>query len=73
MNNDGGPAFPVRMPRRSMGKGGPSTLVYGGMSLRDLFAAVALHAIVTRGGGGIPEVPGEAYEYADKMLKERDK
>ena len=56
-----------------MGKGGPSTLVYGGMSLRDLFAAVALHAIVTRGGGGIPEVPGEAYEYADKMLKERDK
>ena len=50
-----------------------SSSAYMGISLRDLFAAVALHAMATRGGGGIPEVPGEAYEYADKMLKERDK
>lgn len=54
-----------------------------GMTLRDYFAAHALGAILTgllsSGTGAGAEFPGEAnaarwaYEYADAMLKARDK
>jgi hypothetical protein len=55
----GGPAFPVT------GEG------FCGMSIRDFFAAVAMHGIVGKHGG---EHIGEyAYVVADRMLAARDK
>jgi hypothetical protein len=42
-----------------------------GMTLRDYLAAAALQGLIARGVN--PEsIPRQAYEYADKMLKERD-
>jgi hypothetical protein len=42
-----------------------------GMTLRDYLAAAALQGLIARGVN--PEsIPQQAYEYADKMLKERD-
>ena len=42
-----------------------------GMTLRDYFATAAMQGLIARGVG--PEsIPRLAYEYADKMLKERD-
>ena len=42
-----------------------------GMTLRDYLAAAALQGLIARGVN--PEsIPQLAYEYADKMLKERD-
>lgn len=75
---NGGPAFPV--DTRSTGndaesgnyghQSGPSTWQYGGMTLRDYFAAKALPALIeqeiTSANVGI-----EAYRFADLMLAAR--
>jgi len=66
---DGGPAFPV-----------PQAYDEQGMTLRDYFAAKAMQAMITKGGGdgktrgkqGVPVIAGFAYEYADAMLKARE-
>lgn len=64
---NGGPAFP-------QGKAvGSVSLLEGGMTLRDYFAAKALQGLLS-GRNHIAEVSVRlAYEYADAMLKEREK
>ena len=43
------------------------------MTLRDYFAAAALTGILARVSYGAPDNARFAYEYADAMLKERDR
>jgi hypothetical protein len=50
-----------------------------GMTLRDYFAAKAMHAFIGRleksdvqSGGGLDELPFISYAIADSMLKERE-
>ena len=66
----GGPAFPIPLnPGESCQGHGP----YDGMTLRDYFAAKALQGLLS-GRNHIAEVNVRlAYEYADAMLKEREK
>ena len=71
---DGGPAFPV-----SWDMDGEAVAI-SGMSLRDYFAAKAmdtlLHSSKVASGFGYMEpddVARRAYEYADAMLKAREK
>jgi hypothetical protein len=63
-------AFPL--PINDLGDAG-----YEGMSLRDYFAAAALQGMIsgkTQGfSTGQSTFPREAYEYADAMLKERER
>lgn len=63
-NKWGGAAFPTS------GFGGNS-----GMSLRDWFASMALSSLTDKYGPGIPpsDIAEEAYEFADAMIKERQK
>lgn len=53
---------------------------FGGMTMRDYFAAEAMHAFISRwaghdsydeSGGGFQRVAGHAYEMADAMLEAR--
>lgn len=51
-----------------------------GMTLRDYFAARAMEAMITkgmednkRGAAGVPFIVEYAYEYADAMIKQRNK
>lgn len=81
---DGGPAF----PRTGVGNAGQQYDVppQDGMSLRDYFAAKAMHAVLTNdkrfvavaetyekeaGIGSRDAVAQYAYEYADAMLRAR--
>lgn len=53
--NDGGPAFPVStmVGERTAGYGhqdGPATYQFGGMTLRDYFAAKAMQGLLAEGG-----------------------
>ena len=75
MKNDGGPAFPSH---GTMGE-----VAHEGMTLRDYFAAKAMHGFCSGPEGGINPVPGMdydwlqatsrvAYEMADAMLKARE-
>ena len=58
--NDGGPAF-------------PDDRWQAGMTLRDYFAAAALHGILANGGGSWDEHDAKhAYLCADAMLKARE-
>jgi len=69
--NTGGPAFPL--PVTDQECCGRFESGYGGMSLRDYFAAKALQGLLS-GRNHIAEVNVRlAYEYADAMLKEREK
>ena len=73
MSKDGGPAFPVA---RGIAADGSSYIDahYSGMSLRDYFAASALHRTMSREDVPAPHLAAlRAYEYADAMLAERDK
>lgn len=75
-NINGGPAFPeIRI--RSGDNYNPTTkFYYGGMTLRDYFAAKAMQGATT-GDGGLPDssycqqIARRAYEMADAMLKAR--
>lgn len=74
MSKDGGPAFPLWAPPIHSGEGAiihQGALILG-MSLRDYFAAAALHGIAI-GGNDIEQAAVLAYQVADAMLKERAK
>ena len=61
------PAFPVVVPDTNCS-------VISGMTLRDYFAATAIHGCVDLGGGGnIKWMAERAYAIADAMLAEKAK
>ena len=73
--NDGGPAFPVTLfDGQTLGDG-----TANGMSLRDYFAAKAMHAALMTARGASSEAQAVesaakvAYMAADAMLAERAK
>lgn len=67
---DGGPAFPF-MPNANPGEW---AVGQSGMSLRDYFAAKAMHEILVGGGwSDYAILAKEAYEIADAMLEQREK
>lgn len=69
---DGGSAFPCR-------KGANPVRAYSGMSLRDYFAAAALQGMFSNPSWDAQQVSDpkraafSAYNYADAMLREREK
>lgn len=65
--NDGGPAFPNRETKDTLGR-------WDGMSLRDYFAAKALPFVLTElgDGQGSGDAACDAYRIADAMLKARE-
>jgi hypothetical protein len=73
MINDGGPAFPLPVEDlqcRSRFESG-----YGGMTLRDYFAAKAMQSLIAKHGfisGEINFAAEHSYEIADAMLKARE-
>lgn len=75
-NINGGPAFPEIRIRSGDNYNPPTKLYYGGMTLRDYFAAKAMQGATT-GDGGLPDsrycqqIARRAYEMADAMLKAR--
>lgn len=69
----GGPAFPEVRIRNGDNYNAPIKIYYGGMTLRDYFAAKALQGMLTNPdyrGSASENVEG-AYRFADEMLKER--
>lgn len=68
----GGPAFPAdSVPT---GDGGRTPQLYSGMTLRDYFAAMAMHgALMHEGADNIiePKMAKWAYQMADAMLEAR--
>jgi hypothetical protein len=62
--NTGGPAYPAPTTK-------PLENYYPGMTLRDYFAAKAMHALVNRILSN-SELGRTAYEIADAMLKARE-
>lgn len=72
--NDGGPAFPVW---ELNGQGKPEMTGFG-MTLRDYFAAKAMHGFITNIDTGekrlidVPQLAKSAYSIADAMLKARE-
>lgn len=79
--NDGGPAFPAstRPMQDEYGYGhqdGHSTWQYGGMTLRDYFAAKAMQAAATNPAGAdgftFDQRAEWAYQQADAMLRARE-
>jgi len=74
MKNDGGPAFPARIPliySKEQGKDYPS-YEEAGMSLRDYFAAKAMQAFLIRKWSA-EQLVKASYAVADAMLEERRK
>lgn len=75
--DDGGPAFSGEAIRYEAGYATRERFPVPGMSLRDYFAAKAMHAdLVYQGLEGredLGHVAAMAYEMADAMLKERAK
>lgn len=65
MINHGGCAFPIN--------GGYQDSQDNGMTLRDYFAARAMEAMITKGITGVGFIVEYAYEYADAMIKQRNK
>lgn len=67
--NTGGSAFPtgigLNADKTWIGSGS------GGMTLRDYFAAKAMEALIDN-DGLFSEIPQQAYEIADAMLKARE-
>ena len=59
------PAFPVSF------KWGKELSQYNGMTLRDYFAAKAMQALIDN-DGLFSEIPTQAYELADAMMKARE-
>jgi len=64
MNNP--PAFPQYITSNN------GAYVYGGMTLRDYFAAKAMQALIDN-DGLFSEIPTQAYALADAMLAAREK
>jgi len=59
------PAFPVSF------KWNKELRQYNGMTLRDYFAAKAMQALIDN-DGLFSEIPTQAYELADAMMKARE-
>lgn len=70
--NDGGPAFPD--PGRAQSAKQRNVLTDVGMSLRDYFAAAAIHGIVANRDwdGNFADYATDAYAIADHMLAARE-
>ena len=69
--NDGGPAFPVPVDN-DCDCHGRFTSGYGGMTLRDYFAAAALQGMKLDGEFTYQTYAGDAYLIADAMLKAKE-
>jgi len=69
--NTGGPAFPAIKIISGDNYNAPTKVYHGGMTLRDYFAAKAMHALVNRILSN-SELGRTAYEIADAMLKARE-
>lgn len=77
MKDTGGPAFPTntRIGTNKDGTWVAETPAGGGMTLRDYFAAKAMHAMIASGTvptGIMLDTAKEAYQMADEMLKARE-
>ena len=78
--NTGGPAFPEVRIISGDNYNAPTKVYYGGMTLRDYFAAKAMQALMTSDKyGGIVGINNyehnrakDAYKVADAMLKARE-
>ena len=72
VENDGGPAFPCSMPMPDGGE-----MFASGVTVRDYFAAKAMHADLAyqglEGREELEHVAKMAYEMADFMLAAREK
>ena len=68
----GGPAFPCEV--LGIDEHGEYRKPYIGMTLRDYFAAKAMHGDMTQGlhEDDFPETAARAYKMADDMLKARE-
>jgi hypothetical protein len=79
MANNGGPAFPSTISHEEWDehKAGYLQRLYpeAGMTLRDYFAAKAMHAALARMSAAwtYEEIAKAAYDMADAMLAERSK
>ncbi|CAM7384354.1 hypothetical protein CICRMM096B_06180 [Citrobacter cronae] len=80
---EGGPAFPYQLANRSdstmkvFGVDLPpgKTADFGGMTLRDYFAARAMNGMcshVDTWGMTVPQIAKRAYDLADEMLRVRE-
>ena len=74
----GGPAFPEIRIRSGDNYNPPTKLYYGGMTLRDYFAAKALMGMMASRNPSTPRFHPEddakyVYAVADAMLAERNK
>jgi hypothetical protein len=65
--NTGGPAFPTTQYANAISPTGHAQ----GMTLRDYFAAQAMQALIDN-DGLFSEIPTQAYEIADAMMKARE-
>ena len=71
--NNGGPAFPEIRIKQGDNYNAPAKIYYGGMTLRDYFAAKAMHASMTADPAeAAHEIAARAYAVADAMLKARN-
>lgn len=74
---DGGPAFPVHGGHE--GDDPRNQIIGGGMTLRQHFAGIAMHALILNpspnllNGCGWDHIIAGAYQAADKMLAESAK
>lgn len=78
MKKDGGPAYPAPgVTGYENDKGEIEYVNWPGMTLRDYFAAKAMAAEISRGYGHFPSaadwIVPRAYQWADAMIKEREK
>lgn len=80
--SNGGPAFPSEAMVHDVPSGEHRWLLHDGMTLRDYFAAKALMGMIASSPVcnrtdakqvNKPRWAAQAYEFADAMLKERDK
>ena len=75
--NTGGPAFPVTLDHETARDERMHPIISEGMTIRDYFAAKAMHALITKQGAGDPHGQADAaaewaYVHADAMLKARE-
>ena len=75
----GGPAFPEIRIKSGDNYNAPQKIYYGGMTLRDYFAATALHGLINNSGREYADdrwskdASDDAYAIADAMLEARER
>jgi len=74
MKKNGGPAFPIVIPGYYSSQFMPR-VAYKGISIRDWMAVEFAKQLLRGKPHFVPwrEIPENAYELADRMIKERDK